>query len=548
MLTEIYCEAFGEEKKIPFFLGLNIIQGVSNDLDENGGNSIGKTNMLKIVDFAFGGQYYSESNSDVIKHVGTHDICFTHTFNGVSYRFRRNASDRSNVVRCADDDEYTPKSEMSIRDFCKWLVDQYGLKELHLSFREIVGLYSRIWNKPNKEVNRPLYNYNAQTINDAIISLVKLFGKYGPMQELHEQDKYLQKRQQVFQNAVSYHFLEAPTKQEYTKLTQELLEIQEKLRTLKANISIASGENSEHLSEQTDKLYEQRTLLLTQQGRTKRALQRCRKNMGSLAPPSETIFLPLTEFFPDVDLNRIKEVQGFHNQLCSVLLDELKIEETELQQSLCQINSSLRDIDQSIEELTGLPTQAISAMDQMLQLAAKQERLQNQLSLYEDQGQDAAQRTENNKALIQLLSTTTAEIQDNINAKILEYSSGITTSNSKAPTLYLSAKNYKYGVVDNTGTGKAYTDLLLFDMAVLSLTRLPILIHDSFLFNNIDDLTKQNFLRLYSQFSDKQIFISLDQVYGKDNEEIDKLLYKSTRLILSSQKMLYGKDWRKSKS
>lgn len=270
--------------------------------------------------------------------------------------------------------------------------------------------------------------------------------------------------------------------------------------------------------------------------------------MTNLAPPNEDVFEPLKDFFPEVNIDRIKEIQGFHNQLRSVLLDELKIEETELQQSLREIDAALRKNEEHIQELTGLPTQAETAMNQILELAAKQEYLQNQLNLYEDKGRDAAQKVENSKTLTQILGSTTTTIQEQINDKILEYSSKIATSNSKAPVLQLTPKNYHYGVEDNTGTGKAYTDLLLFDLAILSLTQLPILIHDSFLFNNIDDLTKQSFIRLYSYFPNKQIFVALDQFYGKDSEEINNILYNSTRLVLTGHDMLYGKDWRKPKS
>lgn len=545
MLTEIYCEAFGSQKKIPFFQGLNVIQGYSDESDGNG-NSIGKTNMLKIIDFAFGGKYYSDSNDDVIRHIGEHDICFTHMFDGKNYCFIRSTVEPARVICCVDN-KYTPKSEWSIKDFCAWLLKRYSLENLQLSFREVVGLYSRIWNKPNKEVNRPLYNHNAQPVTDAIISLVKLFGDYGPIQELYEQDKYLKKRQKVLSNAVSYHLLNVPTEQEYGEIKQQLSEIQKTILTLQANISIASNENVDQLNERESQLYEQRMLLQTQQGRKLRELQRCRKNMMNLAPPSEDVFEPLQEFFPEIDINRIKEIQGFHNQLRSVLLDELKTEEAELQQSLRGIDSALKKNEEHIQELTRLPTQAATAMNQILELAAKQEYLQNQLNLYEDKGKDAEQKVENSKALTQVLGTTTEKIQEQINKTILEYSGKISTSNSKAPTLHLAPKSYQYGVEDNTGTGKAYTDLLLFDLAILSLTQLPILIHDSFLFNNIDDLTKQSFIRLYSRFSNKQIFIALDQFLGKDSEEINNILYNSTRLLLTGHDMLYGKDWRKPK-
>ncbi len=543
MLTEIYCEAFGEQKRVPFFSGLNVIQGISDESDGNG-NSIGKTNMLKIIDFAFGGKYYIESNGDVIRHKGHHNICFTHMFNGKAYWFMRNTKKHNTVIRCADD-KYTPKSEQPVKNFCEWLLSQYRIKDLQLSFREVVSLYSRIWDRPNKDVNRPLYHHYAQPVAEAIISLVKLFGQYGPMQELYEQDKYLKKRHTVLTNAVNYHLLKVPSDQEYRKIKQELSEIQETLQTLRANISIASNENADQLSEQSSQLYEQRLLLITQQGRTKRALQRCRKNMAQLVPPSENVFLPLAEFFPDVNLDRIKEVQGFHNQLRVILSDELKAEETKLLQDVDKISFELDKVDQQIQKFTNLPARTESAMEQMLELAAKKEHLQTQLAVYEDSSKEAEQKAETGRALAEILGSTTAEIQAKINAKILEYSGNIATSNSKAPMLHLTSKNYQYGVEDNTGTGKAYTDLLLFDIAVLSLTQLPILIHDSFLFNNIDDLTKQSFIRLYNNFPDKQIFISLDQFYGKDNEEINKILFNSTRLTLTGHSMLYGKDWRK---
>ena len=144
-----------------------------------------------------------------------------------------------------------------------------------------------------------------------------------------------------------------------------------------------------------------------------------------------------------------------------------------------------------------------------------------------------------------MLGDITSEIEQKINQKIKSLSDMITSSNSKAPILRLSNNQYFYGVQDNTGTGKAYTDLVLFDLAILALTDLPILIHDSFLFNNIDDATKQNFLRLYTQFSNKQIFISLDQFLGDDSKEIDALLFSTTRLVLSENSTLFGKDWRK---
>lgn len=212
MLTEIYCDAFEKSnQRVRFFPGLNIVQGLAGSSEPESGNSIGKSTMLKIIDYSFGGNYYSQSNDDIIRHIGAHDICFTHTFDGKQYYFKRNAQ-VAKVVQVCDDASYVASREISLQDFCGWLLGMYNLEHLYSSFRSIVGLYSRIWNKPNKEVNRPLFLHNNQTVEDAILSLIKLFGKYEPINDLMIKNKSLQKQEVAFSRATSANIIVVPTK------------------------------------------------------------------------------------------------------------------------------------------------------------------------------------------------------------------------------------------------------------------------------------------------------------------------------------------------
>ncbi len=545
MLTEIYCASFGNNKQIPFYAGLNVIQGYAGESDADCGNSIGKTSMLKIIDFAFGGKYYTDSNEDVIRHVGHHDICFTHTFSGTPHYFSRSTTSPGVVIRCSDS-SYTPQSEQSVADFCAWLIDQYALQNYKLSFRELVGLYSRIWNKPNKEVNRPLYNYNSQSVRDSIMSLVKLFDEYDPISELNEHAEYLRKRSAALSKATSFHLIDIPEKKEAATLEKKLTEIQEKIAQLKAIISRTNIENAGQPDGQEDALLDKRLDLLTQHGHITRAINRCARNLQRLTPINETMYSQLLEYFPEINIQRIQEVQAFHSSLRDILAEELNDELARLQKQLDEITFAIHNIEEEIQTSTGLSTQISESLEQLLQLTKQQEQIQNRLSLYHDKVTDTDQAKDAKKSITQLLGQITERIQSAINKKISDYSHSIATSNNKPPVLYLSEKEYKYGVEDNTGTGKAYTDLLLFDLAVLSLTKLPILIHDSFLFNNIDNPTKQSFLKLYSQFTDKQIFIALDEFLGQDNEEINQILFSSTRLVLSGRSPLFGIDWRTS--
>jgi len=66
MLTEIRSEVF-IEKVIQFSEGLNVVLG-----DSSASNSIGKSTMLMIIDFVFGGDAYVKNNHDAIEKLGDH--------------------------------------------------------------------------------------------------------------------------------------------------------------------------------------------------------------------------------------------------------------------------------------------------------------------------------------------------------------------------------------------------------------------------------------------------------------------------------------------
>lgn len=382
MLAEIYCEAFGKTKYIPFDIGLNIIQGDGNSEDKSG-NSIGKTSMLKIIDYAFGGEYYGQSNADIIKNVGHHVICFTHVFDGKPYYFCRETKKKGKVWRCSDR-QYHLEDEITREDFCKWLVKQYKLEDLNLSFRGVVSLYSRIWNKPNKEVNRPLYNHNAQTVNDAILTLVKLFGEHGQISDLDEQRTYLRKREKAIREAAKYHLVTLPSKKESESIKSELRAVQATISRIKSNILAVGYENALSIDERTNALYDQRSNLLKQLSRVRRILKRCEDNASRLSPVTSTALVQLKEYFPEVNMRKIQEVQAFHQQLNQILLGELKDEKAHLLDRIKAINSELDKNELALQTLTGLPTRASEGLEQLQALLRSQERLKNQLEQYDD--------------------------------------------------------------------------------------------------------------------------------------------------------------------
>jgi uncharacterized protein YydD (DUF2326 family) len=118
MLAEISCELFkiGEQKRPPirFHKGLNIILG-----GEAGANSIGKSTMLLIIDFAFGGEAYVKS--DAVRELGNHNIHFTFEFDGKPYYFVRHTASPDDVFRL--DKDRNILGSLKKDEYVNWIVN-----------------------------------------------------------------------------------------------------------------------------------------------------------------------------------------------------------------------------------------------------------------------------------------------------------------------------------------------------------------------------------------------------------------------------------------
>ena len=133
------------------------------------------------------------------------------------------------------------------------------------------------------------------------------------------------------------------------------------------------------------------------------------------------------------------------------------------------------------------------------------------------------------------------EIEVKINKELIEINEKIHDKGKKIPKIRLERKIYQFDHSSNTGTGKSYADLIEFDLAILKLTVLPFLIHDSILFKNIEDVAVDKIIEQYSNFGN-QIFISIDGIGKYDSKSI-KILNESKVLELSKDRKLFNKDW-----
>ena len=82
---------------------------------------------------------------------------------------------------------------------------------------------------------------------------------------------------------------------------------------------------------------------------------------------------------------------------------------------------------------------------------------------------------------------------------------------------------------------------------MLELTLLPILIHDTVLFKNVEDETIRKLISFYQMFFDKQVFICLDKVsqYSEDTEQT--LRSKAVLQLGTDGEELFGWSWSRTR-
>lgn len=111
-----------------------------------------------------------------------------------------------------------------------------------------------------------------------------------------------------------------------------------------------------------------------------------------------------------------------------------------------------------------------------------------------------------------------------------------------APVLEFTDNGYIFFTPDDTGAGIAYKGLVVYDLAVLGLTKLPILVHDSVVLKQISDDAIERIIELYSSCG-KQVIITLDK-QDSYSEKTGELLSESAVLNLGNNgKELFGRSW-----
>lgn len=541
MLVEMSSPVFMEKgvvrPPIVFKEGLNVVLG-----KEDGTNSIGKSSALLAIDFVFGGNTYLAS--DGVKHIGDHTIFFTFKFDCKEYYFSRNTASAEEVQICSKG--YGHTGEVKTRqEFVDWLKEKYQMEFPGLSFRSTLSSFFRVYGKDNTNEHKPLYGIPGDGMQKSIDRLVKLFDRYRDIEDYTSRLEDQKKKLSAYKEARKYHFVSdlVGGKEKYDENLAEIHSLQIELDTLTSEqVETHSEEDIEKNKLKSD-LKDKKFRLEENIESKKRRLNLLDMSLHYGLYPTEADLSGLQEFFPNVNLRKLYEVEGYHRKLSAILDGQFTTERESVRHEIESLQDQVNIVNSQIRELGMVGNLSKEFLDRHSEIKGKIDalKIQNEAYLALTDLQDARKKADD--MLKNAIETILAGIEQTINDKMKEYNDSLFPEPHKPPHLHFNEYNsYRFETPDDTGTGSNYKGMVIFDLAVLNLTALPAIAHDSLILKNISDGSIDGIMKIYAN-SKKQIFIAFDK-QDAYTPETRKIVFDNEILKLSNDHCeLYGQSW-----
>lgn len=542
MLSEIMSDAFVDSGTprgaIRLNEGLNLVVG-----SERAKNSIGKTTFLLAIDFALGGSTYSKGPGDMFRNISHHEIRFAHKFGDDVYRFARHTADPETVWRC--DGHYGKIRSMGIDEYTEWLSARYGLSELGGSFRSLQSPFFRVYGTKRDDPDRPLRIHPSDAYVKELRRLVELFGKYGEIARLEEEKDELDKDKKAFREAKSRRYLRpAKDRDDYALNEQKVATLEKQMERIliesetgATDVEAAKSDYSEHLKE-TLKEYKRRRRVL------QRKLNAIKKDLGRISYEAKGDYGALGDFFPGIDLAPIEKIESFHSSITEILRQTHEEEAANAADELAQVDRQIDEIETKLAELGAMSGLSSVVIEQYADLKSLRDELNKANELYDHERAFRAKTTDLNNRRNTEWEIQLKEIGSALNQEMERLNREAIDTEITSPTIsFNAAKSYRFTVPNDGGTGSRYRGLFIFDMAMLNLTPLKFVIHDSPGLKQIEDGHTLGIFQLYEK-SGKQVFAAIDKIESyTETGEVPDVIANNTVLSLANGHELFGIAW-----
>lgn len=541
MLVELRCDKFKdgdhERERISFHRGLNAIIG-----SDDAHNSIGKTTSLLVIDFAFGGDSYVTLSPDVTNNVGDHTIRFAFVFEDVIYRFSRFTGTPGTVCTC--DESYHMEDEWTIERYRNWLLERYGMAGLGGTFRNLVSGFFRIYGKKNNDPVKPLKSHEGESDGEGITRLLRLYRVYNEIAALQTNLKDAEDRKNTLLGAEKYRYVRAAASKTEVKQNQRRIdELEHNLAELEAQSAVGVAELDAVVAEQVADTRRQISNLRRQRTRLQARLHLIEDDEQTERVTSTHDFTALQEFFPDVSIKSLEEIEAFHQQLTRVLNQERKESRAAIQAEISELDAAIGELEAEKRSIDVTPQVSTAVLRRYASVAQEREGLARANKAYDDLQEARSLVSQRRKELDAKTGGFLETIQVRINQRLAELNASVCGPDRTAPAIGIeSPKKYTYTIPQDVGTGSQTRGMFLFDLVMLEQTLLPAIAHDTNDIKQVEDATMLNLLELYAQ-SDRQVFVAVDKESSFVGHDTPRVLEDNAVLRLGEGHELFGRSW-----
>ncbi len=539
MLYQINCKKF-HQQTITFHNNLNIVLG-----DNTGTNSIGKSTLLMIIDFVYGGNDYLEKCESTIQVIGHHVINFSFIFDSELFYFARDTSKPEIIQIC--DNNFMPSEEISLDDYIRFLSKKYNLNNQEISFRNFIGRFSRIYGKENLNEKRPLDIVFKEAPKNAINAVLKIFNLYNKIEEVDRQLKQAQEEKSVFKKAIEHSIIgRILTSKELKKYEEDKKDLEIQLENIRKELLLGITNKEDIKAEEILNLRNELDFFTRKKTKLSTRLKLMENIQNESQLITETELSKLRFFFPTANIKSISEIEIFHKDLIKILQKEIETENTKQQKLLSTVESEISTILTKLEKVDKTPAVETIVLDKYVELENALRELKlakdrtDQKKKYDEQVENFT--TQFSKIHKDVLSELSVKLNNEFN-KINDI---IYNKKKKPPIIFFTDSNYEFKISEDGGTGTNFKNLIIYDLVIFELTYLPILIHDSYLLKQIADEAIERIFEIYMN-SKKQVFIAFDKA-SSYTEKTQKIIEDNFVIKLSGNgEELFGQSWANKK-
>lgn len=550
MLKTISCDKFFENglirKPIQFNMGLNCILG-----NDAASNSIGKSTLLMIIDFCFGGNDYVFKEKDTIQHIGEHEIKFEFIFNGVSKYFKRATNSYTFIDIC--DKNYNIINRITLENFRLGLLKYYGLEKYGMSFRDWISPFFRIYNRKTHNELRPINAHVRETDGDGIVNLLRMFNKYDEIEELNNHYKEKKELKKQYDNLKRFKIAPiASNEKEYYQMKRDLESYEKELLQLDTDNKTNTNDSSVIEMERKKELKKEKGKLRKQKIALEEQLNSIEVDSDYDEQAFARQYKSLTKFFPNVNLKTIIELEKFHKEVTGFIKNDINETNENILNMISIIDGQIKKIDEELLNYKQVPNVSDSYIERRHQLIDLINNLKSSIVNYEQQ-QIANNEFEKCKENLEMgVQQNLSFVEIFLNGKMKDYNNSIRQAKKKYTPLFNfnTLASYSFYTPNDTGTGTRYKAVCLLDLAIIDGTPLPSFCHDSIMFTNIEDETARDLLKIYATKNNKQIFVAVEKP-SRYNEVLDNgkvyniALANKVIQLFEDERALFGFQWNK---